>query len=237
MELRDRVAIVTGATGGLGRVVARDLAAAGASLGLIGTRLDRLETLATELGLETGRWLGQAADLSDPDAAAAAVEAIVTQFGHADILVHAIGGWSGGTSVTETPIGEFDTMLEQHFRTTLNVTRALVPHLVMGRFGRIVAVSSPHASSPPAKMAAYAVGKAAQEALLLTLAREVAGTGTTVNVLLVRTIDFEHVRDVDPSPKNASWTTPEEISAAVGYLCSEAAHVVNGARIPLYGDA
>lgn len=237
MQLRDRVAIVTGATGGLGRIVARDLGAAGASLGLIGTRLDRLEALATELGLSPDRWLGQAADLKDPDATASAMEAVVRHFGHADILVHAVGGWSGGTSVTETPIGEFDSMLDQHFRTTLNVTRALVPHLVTGRFGRIVAVSSPVASSPPAKMAAYAVGKAAQEALLSTLAREVAGTGTTVNVLLVRTIDFEHVRDLDPTPKNAAWTTPEEISAAIGYLLSEDAHGVNGARIPLYGNA
>ncbi len=57
MELLDRVAIVTGATGNLGRVVARDLAAAGARLALLGTRLDRLEAVATELGLAPDRWV------------------------------------------------------------------------------------------------------------------------------------------------------------------------------------
>jgi NAD(P)-dependent dehydrogenase (short-subunit alcohol dehydrogenase family) len=235
MDLHDRVAIVTGATGGLGRVVTTDLAAAGASLGLIGTRIDRLESLANDLSLPPDRWLGQTADLKDPDAATTAVEAVVSHFGHVDILVHLIGGWTGGTTVPETPIDEFDAMLGQHFRTTLNVTRALVPHLADRDFGRVVAISSPVASNPPAKLAAYAVGKAAQEALLSTLAREVEGTGTTVNMLLVRTIDAEHVREREPSPKNANWTTPEEIAAAIAYLLSEEARGVNGARIPLYG--
>lgn len=237
MDLRDRVAIVTGATGGLGRVLTRDLAAAGARVALLGTRLDRLEGLASELALEYERWHGVAVDLTDPEAAAAAVEAVVARFGRADILVHVVGGWSGGTSVAETPPGAFGSMLDQHLWTTLHVTRALLPHLLAGSWGRIVAVSSPVASNPPAKMAAYAVGKAAQEALLSTLAREVSGTGTTVNMLLVRTIDTGHLRDSDPNPKNASWTTPEEISAALRYLLSEEGGVVNGARIPLYGGA
>jgi NAD(P)-dependent dehydrogenase (short-subunit alcohol dehydrogenase family) len=215
--------------------VTRDLAAAGARLALLGTRLDRLEALATELDLGPERWLGQAADLTDPDAAATAVDAVASQFGRVDILVHVIGGWSGGTTVVETPLGAFRSMLDQHFWTTLHVTRALVPHLAAGGWGRIVAISSPVASNPPPKMAAYAAGKAAQEALLATLSREVAGSGTTVNMLLVRTIDVEHVRDSDPTPKNASWTTPEEISAALGYLLSDEGCVVNGARIPLYG--
>ena len=58
-----------------------------------------------------------------------------------------------------------------------------------------------------------------------------------MNLLLVRTIDAKHVRDAEPSPKNASWTTPEEISAALGHLLSDEARVVNGARVPLFGAA
>ena len=77
--------------------------------------------------------------------------------------------------------------------------------------------------------------KAGQEALLVALARELRGTGCTANVLVVRAIDVQHVRDHEPSPKTAAWTTPEEIAAAIVYLCSDDAHVVNGARIPLNG--
>jgi len=71
--------------------------------------------------------------------------------------------------------------------------------------------------------------------LMLTLAKELAGSGVTANVLQVRTIDASHERDREPTPQNASWTTPEEIAATISYLCSEEARVINGARIPLYG--
>ena len=84
-------------------------------------------------------------------------------------------------------------------------------------------------------MAPYVVGKAAQEALIMTVAKEVAGTGVTANILHVRTIDAKHERDLQPSSKNANWTTPEEINASILYVCSNEAHVVNGARIALYG--
>jgi NAD(P)-dependent dehydrogenase (short-subunit alcohol dehydrogenase family) len=80
------------------------------------------------------------------------------------------------------------------------------------------------------------VGKAAQEALTLAIAKESAGSGVTANILQVRTIDADRERDRNPSGKNASWTTPEEITAAILYLCSDEAGVVNGARIPLYGN-
>jgi NAD(P)-dependent dehydrogenase (short-subunit alcohol dehydrogenase family) len=86
-------------------------------------------------------------------------------------------------------------------------------------------------------VAPYAIGKAGQEALLGTLAREVAGTGTTVNLVLVKTIDVDHQRDAEPSSKTASWTTPEEISATIRHLLSDDAAVINGAKIPLFGNA
>jgi NAD(P)-dependent dehydrogenase (short-subunit alcohol dehydrogenase family) len=126
-------------------------------------------------------------------------------------------------------------MLNQHLWTTFHLAQAFVPHLVENRWGRIIVVSSPLASNPPANMAPYVVGKAAQEALMLTIARETAGSGVTANILKVRTIDAKHERDREPSAKNANWTTPEEITKAILYLCSDEAQVVNGARIPLYG--
>ncbi len=235
MALDERVAIVTGATGGLGRIVTRDLASAGVRLGLLGTRLDRLVTLATELSLPPDRWFGRAVDLRDAIATDEAVSAVAERFGRVDILVHLVGGWSGGTAVPDTQDAEFSGMLDQHFWTTLNVVRSVSPRLMASGWGRIAAVSSPVATNTPANMAAYAVGKAAEEALLLTLAHEVAGTGVTVNVLQVRTIDADHQRDSAPSPKNAHWTSPEEISAALAYLLSDEGRVVNGARIPLDG--
>ncbi|HEX9068374.1 MAG TPA: SDR family oxidoreductase, partial [Ktedonobacterales bacterium] len=81
----------------------------------------------------------------------------------------------------------------------------------------------------------YVFAKAAEETMVLTLAHELQGTGVTANVVQVRTIDVRHERETAPTPKNASWTTPEEIAAAMCYLCSDEAGVISGARIPLFG--
>ena len=127
-------------------------------------------------------------------------------------------------------------MIQQHLWTTFYLSQVFGPHLVARGWGRMIVVSSPFAAAPPANGAPYAIGKAAQEALMLTLAEEFKGTGVTANILRVRTIDSRHEREARPSSKTVSWTTPEEIASAVLYLCSDEAGIVNGARIPLYSS-
>jgi NAD(P)-dependent dehydrogenase (short-subunit alcohol dehydrogenase family) len=235
-EPTGRVAIVTGAAGGTGRIVTRDLAAAGWRLGLVGTHKRPLQALAAKLGLPAGQWTAEAADLRNAAATSAAVDAIANRFGTVDALVHLVGGFHGGESVVDVRDAEVGAMLGQHLWTTLNVVRAVVPRMVAAGWGRVVAISSPQASAPTKGVSPYAIGKAAQEALLMALAREVAGTGTTANVILCRQIDVNHERDANRSPKNAWWTTPEEISAEVAHLLSDEAAAINGAKIPLYGN-
>lgn len=205
-------------------------------LALVGSQLAPLRALGGDLGLADNQWMALAADLRDAKAAEDAVASVADRFGKLEILVHLVGGYHGGEEVVKTRDAEVAAMLAQHLWTTLNMVRAVIPRMAEGGWGRILAVSSPMASAPTKGVAPYAVGKAAQEALLGTLAREVAGTGTTVNLVLVRTIDVEHQRDTEPSPKSASWTTPEEISATIRHLLSDEAAPINGAKIPLYGN-
>jgi NAD(P)-dependent dehydrogenase (short-subunit alcohol dehydrogenase family) len=235
MSLENRVAVITGATGGLGRVVARRLAEEGARLALVSSDSGRLEALGRELSLPEERWLAAAADLTSSAGAKAAAEATLAKFGRIDILLHLVGGWTGGKTVLQTPVEEVGSMLQQHLWTTFHVAQAFVPHLVANGWGRIMAVSAPAATRPAAKGTPYAAGKAAQEALLLTLAQELAGSGVTANLLVVRAIDAQHRRDSERTAETAAWTTPEEVASAIVYLCSDAAGVVNGAHIPLYG--
>jgi NAD(P)-dependent dehydrogenase (short-subunit alcohol dehydrogenase family) len=231
----DRVVLITGATGGLGRVAAATFAATGAKIGLVGTDRGRLEALAADLHLAANAWTEAEADLRAADEAARAVAEIAARFGRIDVVLHLVGGWSGGTKVPELDPAEMRAMLDQHVWTTFNVARAVVPGMIERGWGRLIAISSTVALEGTSGMAAYAVAKAGEEALLRTLSREVAGTGVTANVLVVRKIDTEHERDTAPSPKNATWATPEELAAAMVYLCSDEASVVNGARIPLTG--
>jgi NAD(P)-dependent dehydrogenase (short-subunit alcohol dehydrogenase family) len=236
MTLKDRVAVITGASGGLGRVVAQRFAEAGSSLVLVGTNGDKLADLERELQLPPGRVLTYATDLTQPESAGKVYEAVLAKFGRVEMLLHFVGGWIGGKPVTQVLTEEVSSMLQQHVWTTYYLTQAFVPALVKNSWGRIIVVSSPVVANPPANVAPYTIAKSGQEALILTLAEELKNTGVTANVLRVRTIDVRHERDEAPTSKNASWTTPEEIASAIEYLCSNKAHMVNGAKLPLYGS-
>lgn len=236
MSMENRVAVITGATGGLGRVVAKILAAQGARLALISTNREKLEELAQELQLRGEQWMSYAVDLGDQRAVNNAAQAVLEKFGRVDGLLHFVGGWAGGKSVVDVEVEDVTEMLHQHLWTTLYLSQAFVPSLLANGWGRIIAISSLTATRPAAQRAPYAIGKAAQEALVLTLAQELEGTNVTANVLVVNTIDVNHERERAPSPKNATWVTPEEITSAILYLCSDDARMVNGARIPLYGS-
>ncbi len=236
MTLANRVVVISGATGGLGRVVTQYMADQGARMVLMGRNQERLTNLADDLGLVGDNHLALAVDLVDPVAVELAANTTLQKFGKIDILLQLVGGWTGGELIVNLDRDDISDMLQQHVWTTFYLMQTFIPHLLNNKWGRIVAISSPFAAAPRAKAAPYAVGKAAQEALMLTLAQEIKGTGVTANILLVKTIDVAHKRIQEPSPMNASWSTPEEIAEAILYLSSDQARMVNGARLPLYGS-
>src|SRR5205823_1362311 len=143
VSLENRVAIITGATGGLGRVVAQHLAEQSAQLALFSTSAERLESLGRHLSLPAERWLIGAFDFTEPGAAQAAANSVLEKFGRAEILLHVVGGWTGGKPVVDVPADDVANMLRQHLWTTFHLAQAFVPHLVANRWGRIVVVSSP----------------------------------------------------------------------------------------------
>lgn len=236
MSVKDRVVIISGASGGLGRVAAQRFAAEGAKLVLLGRSLDKLEELAADLELPNELVLNQAVDLSDRESTEDAAEAVLQKFGRIEILLNFVGGWIGGKPVVETEAPEIEQMLQQHVHASHSMLKGFTPHMLASGWGRIVGVSSPTASRPPGNNSPYAIGKAGLEALMLSLAEEIKGSGVTANILLVNTIDTKHERENNPSRKNQNWTTPEEICATILHLCGDEARMINGARIPLYGS-
>ena len=237
MPLADRVVLITGASGGVGAVVTHRFAEAGARLGLVGIDRQRLVATAAAAGLADDRWAVGVGDLTDRTAAEAAVGAIVDRFGRVDVLLHLVGGYAGGGPIASFADDDLDAMLGQHLWSTMHVARAVVPGMVERGWGRVVAVSASTTSTTPPNLAAYSVAKAAEETFLRTLAREVAANGVTVNVLVGRKIDTDHERETAPSPKNAPWTTPEEVASAMLFLCADEAAAITGARIALDGRA
>jgi NAD(P)-dependent dehydrogenase (short-subunit alcohol dehydrogenase family) len=216
-------------------VVTRRFATDGARLVLVGTDRTRLEEVADEVALADDAWGPALGDLRDPAAGRSVGAAAEERFGRVDVLVHLIGGYEGGTAVADLDHDELRRMLDQHLWTTLNIVQAVVPGMAARGYGRVLGVTSSLADRPGPRGASYAIAKSAEEVLIRSLARETAGQGITANLVVVRTIDVQHARETDPSPKNASHTTPEEIADVLAFLASPAAGAITGARVPLDG--
>ncbi len=215
--MADRVIAITGATGKLGRVVSERFAATGARLALLARSADEVAALAAELPGGTERHAGFAVDLGDAGSARAAATAVL----------QLVGGYAGGTLFADGDDEEFRHLLDLNLWSTIRAVRAFLPDIASGEHGRIVTVSTYVAAAPTPKHAAYAATKAAVEALTISVARDLAGTTATANVVVLRSIG-----DEKPTEQR-----PEEIAAVMAFLCSPEAGTINGQRIPLIGRA
>lgn len=227
MAMDDRVVVVTGATGRLGQVVVRRFADAGARLALLDRDDESCIGLAMSLPGGRKRHLGVPVNLTDAVSAGAAADTVRERMGPASVLLHLVGGYAGGTPFVEGDDEEFRGQLDLNLWTTIQAIRAFLPDIAAAEHGRIVTVSTFVAAAPTPKHAAYAASKAAVEALTISVARDLAGTNATANIVVLRSIG-----DAKPTDQR-----PEEIAAAMAWLCSPEAGTINGQRIPLIGRA
>ncbi len=225
--MADRVVAITGATGQLGRVVAAHFAGAGARLALLARSEEEIVALATELPGGTARHAGFAVDLGDAGSTRAAASAVSERLGPVGVLLQLVGGYAGGTPFVDGDDEEFRHLLDLNLWSTIHAIRAFLPDIIAAENGRIVTVSTFVAAAPTPKHAAYAATKAAVEALTISVARDMAGTKATSNVVILRSIGTEK-----PTEQR-----PEEIAAVMALLCTPEAGTVNGQRIPLIGRA
>jgi NAD(P)-dependent dehydrogenase (short-subunit alcohol dehydrogenase family) len=223
--MNDRVIVITGATGALGSKTAQTFAASGHSLALLDHDKGNLDSLTRELSLPPERILASVVDLRDGQAVRAAAEAVSSKFGAVHGLIHLVGGWVGGKTLTEVSPEDLDFMLGQHVWTTFHLFQSFAPHLVRSGWGRVIVISASTIPSPPGKTGPYTAAKAAQENLVLSLAAELREQAVTANIIQVRAIDAQNT---------GKGTTPGEIVAAMTYLFSDEAARVSGARLPLY---
>jgi NAD(P)-dependent dehydrogenase (short-subunit alcohol dehydrogenase family) len=233
--LRDKVILITGATGALGSAVTHEFAQTESCLALTGRSEQKLERLAAEIGLPAERVCIVAADVTQTNGVSDLRAAIVERFGQADVLLNVAGGWSGGKTVAETSLEEWDRMLALNLHSAFLLSRAVLPAMLEAGWGRIVHVSSKTAVEPRSKQAAYAVSKMGLITLTEVIAAEVKGTGVTANVILPSVIDTPANRESMPKADPRKWVPPERIAATMRFLCSDAAASISGALIPVYG--
>lgn len=246
LGLSRRVVLVTGSSRGIGLAQARLFAAEGARVAINGINAERAEAAARALREAGADAQAFAADVTRADAVEDLFARIRSKMGECEVLVNNAGlaGRHLGKPVDLITEEDWDAVLNSHLRATWLCTRAALPAMRAARWGRIVNTSSiHHTGGGRPGLGSYAAAKGAISAFSRTAAKEVAGDGITINTVapgFVRTDmltrlneDFqERVRSQSPLGRPAE---PEEIAAAVVFLCSVQASYINGALLAVDG--
>jgi len=230
-----KVVLVAGGTGGLGHAVSLTFLAEGARVVVTYREAKGMEQLKSEAVGMPGVLEGVQVDVTDEAAIEKLINEIVTKHGHLDALVNTVGGYAGGIKMWETERKVFDRMLDLNLRSGYVLARAAVPVMLKQGSGAVVNVAAKAAVDHGAGASAYAASKAAVVALMDSLAADVKGTGVRVNSVLPSIIDTAVNRDVMPDANFSTWPKPEEIASVILFLASDAAEVIHGAAIPVYG--
>ncbi|HEX4954469.1 MAG TPA: SDR family NAD(P)-dependent oxidoreductase [Thermoanaerobaculia bacterium] len=214
-DLRDQIALVTGASGAIGGAIARALGAAGARLVLAGRDAARLRMLAEELRGSSPEIDVQAADLADEAALRRLATRVLGTFGGVDLLVHSAGLFVGG-KVADVPLADLDRQLTVNLRAPYLLTQLLLPSLIARR-GQIVFINSSAGRVARGGVASYAASKWALKGLADGLRDEVNGAGVRVlTVFPARTASAMQVlvRQTEGKPyEPEKLLQPEDVAA------------------------
>ena len=239
--LSGRVALVTGGGRGIGRGISELLAAEGASVAINyhSGKEGAEETLRTIIDRGgTAKIYG--ASVADYEASSAMVKEVIRDFGHIDILVNNAGIASRGKAVADTDAAEVERLLAVHAVGAHQLCAAVLPSMRTQERGDIVFISSVATANNSAKGAPYNMGKAAMEALALTLAKEERKNGIRVNIAapgLVETDikELTDLRSLDDSAPFGRVCQPDDVANVVLWFCSPGSAYVTGQRVQCDG--
>jgi 3-oxoacyl-[acyl-carrier protein] reductase len=253
LGLTGRVAVVAGASQGLGLASARELAAEGASVVLCARDPDRLERACETIRGDGGTCVGVPADVSQESAPATVVARALAEYGRLDILVPNSGGPPAGR-FEELPPEAWDAAVNLLLRSAVGFARAALPAMREQGAGRIIGITSVAVKQPVDGLILSNAVRAAVTGFLRTLANEVAGAGITVNAVLpgyMATDRMRHLIERDAAEagigiqEQAARTTeaipvgrlgdPREFAAMVAFLASDRASYVTGQSIVVDG--
>ncbi|MGA9928892.1 MAG: SDR family NAD(P)-dependent oxidoreductase [Nitrososphaeraceae archaeon] len=232
-DFSDKVVLITGGTGALGKTLTQRFISSGATT--IATYL-KDENIEANKGQNTNNAQFIKADVTREEQVVRLISAVVERFGHIDILVNSVGGYLGGKSVTELEEHEWDLMMNLNLKSAFLISKHVIPVMKSsGPGGNIVHISSKTGLKAEGHDSAYAASKSGLIRLVESISQETKDLGINVNCILPSVIDTEANRRGMPKADFSKWVKTDDITNVVFFLCSQEAKVITGAAIPTYG--
>jgi len=239
LDLSGKSALVTGASGGIGGAIAHALARQGATVGLSGTRVSTLETVAAEIGPSAQVIT---ADLSRDGGAEALVREAESRMNGLDIVVSNAGVTRDGLLMRMSD-EDWQTVLEVNLGAAFRLTRAALRGMMKKRWGRFIGITSVVGVTGNPGQVNYAASKAGMIGMFKALAQEVASRGITANCVAPGFIETEMTASLPEASQKTILDripmgrlgTPEEVAACVGYLASSEAAYITGQTFHVNG--
>ena len=242
MNLTGKIALVTGASRGIGRAIAVGMAKAGAEVFCASTKEGGCAETLAEIAAAGGKAHAMVCDVSDPASVDAMAKDLLARAGKLELLVNNAGITKDGLFLRMS-VDDFDKVVDTNLRSVFLVTKAFSRNLLKAQGGRIVNIGSVVGLTGNVGQANYAASKAGLVGLTKSLAQEFAGRGVTANVVAPGFITSDMTNAI-PEPARAAMLTkiplghcgaPEDVANAVVFLCSDAARYITGQTLVVDG--
>jgi 3-oxoacyl-[acyl-carrier protein] reductase len=241
-SLTGKIALVTGASQGIGRACALELAAAGATVALAARNVEKLEAVAAEIAASGGTAKAYALDVASEESIKSAAKAILADHGTVHILVNNAGITRDGLAM-RMKLADFEDVLRTNLTGGFLLTQALISPMMKARWGRIINITSVVGEVGAAGQANYAASKAGMIGLTKSLAREFASRNITVNAVAPGFIETPMTDVLTEAQKAgilsviplARYGSDADIAAAVAFLASDSAGYITGHTLDVNG--
>jgi NAD(P)-dependent dehydrogenase (short-subunit alcohol dehydrogenase family) len=232
----NKVVLVTGATGNLGRACVQRFAQDGAKVVLVDRSAESAEKFASESGLKN-YLVATVSDAGDPAAVEAMIAAVDKHYGQIDALAHTIGGFDSGKAVHEAGSLEiYEKMMSLNVRPMYVLAGGVARYMLeKGNGGKIVVVLAKSALKGGKGMGAYTASKAAAQRVMESMSAELKDAGINVNGIAPSVIDTPMNRKDMPNADFSKWVSPAQLADTIAFLASDAASAIHGTTVEIYG--
>ncbi len=236
MKLSGKIAVVTGGTGALGRVVVEKLLKEDAIVITTHTGDDASVAYVSEKQKQYPNLVGKAVDVTSENSVNEFYNAVLSKHSRVDILCTLVGGVGQKKFIEDISVDEWNKMITLNLHSCFLMMRNSVRAMKKNQWGRIITIASMPAVTPEANRGGYGVAKAGVVALTKTVAEEVKEFGNiTVNAIAPSIMLTEENKSWGTEEDFKKWVTPEQIAGMIIHLCSDSGIAINGQVIQMYG--